>query len=80
MELLELLHKLVMNQQNGEKLGYIVDFIIDFKTATIQSIILSKNKPIYLFSKHNLLSSSLITIPWQRIVLIKIKMSYNIRR
>lgn len=70
MEFFNLFNRLVIDKNTGQNVGYINDLLFDLETGKINSILVSKNKNLILFSKHNLMSSNIIQIPYESIKII----------
>lgn len=70
MEFFNLFNRLVIDKNTGQNVGYINDLLFDLETGKINSILVSKNKNLILFSKHNLMSSNIIQIPYENIKII----------
>lgn len=70
MELNELKGKPIINVKQGEKIGYILDFVIELESGKIKSMLVTPNRPLFIFNTKKIAPTSILEIEWDAIELI----------
>ena len=72
LEFSELKNKSVYDIQTGEKIGYVLDLNLDLQNGKILTILITPTKTHTLFFKNKIVTTTLIELSWNNIVLIGI--------
>lgn len=70
MELNELKGKPIINVKQGEKIGYILDFDIDIEVGKVKSLLVTPNRPLFIFNTKKIAPTTILEIEWKAIELI----------